>query len=318
MELLINIILFLLGLIILMLGANWLIQSSVKLANLLRLTPFFIALIFIAIGTSAPEAGVSIIAAIKNQKGIALGNIIGSNIANIGFVLGLCGLFKSIKIQKHIFKSELPVFVITPVLLLVFSLDLKIGRYEGIVFIIIFLLFFYLSYRKQNHFFNEEELSTFKFSFIFKKINSKLLIFLLALLFVLFIVYGANLMVKAGIKIAYQFNISGLIIGITAFAFGTSLPELITSLSAMFKKVPSISSGNIIGSNIINILLILGVVALIHPIKLSAHVLKFELFLIFLSSLLFIFMRTKYVLSRIESAILFICYIVFLALLKFV
>ena len=143
MELLINGLVLICGLIILVLSADWLIQASVKLSILFRLAPLFIRLVVVAFGTSAPEAGVGIVAAIKGVKQIALGNIIGSNIANVGLILGLCALVFPLHVRdKHIFRRELPIMILSVLLLYGLSLDLVIGRLDGLIFIICLLVFY--------------------------------------------------------------------------------------------------------------------------------------------------------------------------------
>jgi cation:H+ antiporter len=313
----INISVFLMGLFLLIFGANILIQSSAKLALLLKLTPLFIGLTIIAIGTSAPESAVGIVATIKKSQGIALGTIIGSNIANIGLVLGISGLIKPLRISKRLFKIELPFFLLSSFFLFLFCFDLEISSLEGaflLFFLFIFYLLTYISSKKEPEIANE--LVNMKFIKFFKKINSKILLFFSCIISLVLVVEGANLMVKSGINLAHILGISTWIIGITVFAIGTSLPELATSLSAIFKKVPSISIGNVIGSNIFNILFVLGLISVIRPISLQKSNLKFEIpAMLFFTMLVSLFMKTKKTLSRKESFILLLSYILFLILL---
>jgi len=310
-----NILLFLAGLFLLVASSDWLIQSSVKLSILFRLTPLFIGLVVVAFGTSAPEAGIGIIAAIRGQKEIALGNIVGSNISNIGLILGLCAIILPLKVNKNIFKRELPIMVFSCLLLYALSLDLIISRLDGIILIIFFIIFLFISYRGARKSFDHDEVDDFKFRGIFQRINSRLIVTLITMLSLVGIVFGADLMVKGGARLAEIFGISPWVIGITIFAVGTSLPELVASLTASLKKVPSISVGNIVGSNIFNILFVLGVVSIIRPISLSAGVLKFELLvMIAFSLILFTVMRTRYTISRREGLIMFAGYIIFVIL----
>jgi cation:H+ antiporter len=316
MIFLIPIFLFLFGFFLLIVSADSLIHSSVKLAFILRLTPLFIGLVLVAFGTSAPEAGVGIVAAIKNQKDIALGNIVGSNIANIGLILGLCALFKPLGVNKSIFKRELPVLLFSVILLYVLSSDLLLSRLDGIVFIVFFIIFCFISYRGAKKTFDRGEIEGFKLKKLFQRINSHFVIFILAVISLLGVIYGANLMVKGGVSLAKMFGISPWLIGITVFAVGTSLPELAASLSASFKRVPSISVGNIVGSNIFNILFVLGIVSLIRPITIESSILRFEFPILFLFSiLLFTVMKTEYKITRMEGLGLFIGYLIFLVLL---
>ena len=195
-EIIFNIFLFLLGLFLLIYSADWLIQVSVRLSLLLRLTPLFIGLIIIAFGTSAPELGVGIAAAAKNQSIIALGDVIGSNIANIGLILGICLLIRSIKINKKIFKNEFPVMVGSVVLIYILSKDFILSRWDGVIFLIVFFSFCIFSYKKARRDFNSEELAGIRINKYLQKIESKSLLFPLIFLFLVGLIWGASLMVK--------------------------------------------------------------------------------------------------------------------------
>lgn len=304
------------GLFLLVLGAGWLIQSSLKFAYIFKLTPLFIGLILIAFGTSCPEAAVGIIAVIKNQKGIALGNIVGSFVANIGLILGLCSLLMPLDIDRNLFKRELPIMSLSVILLYILSLDLVLGRLDGLIFLIFFIIFCFLSYKKAKTPSSQKELNDFKFKKIFRRVNSRFIILLLFISSLTLVILGANLMVKSGVVLAKIFGISSWVIGITVFAIGTSLPELAASLAASFKKIPSISVGNIVGSNIFNILFVLGVVSLIRPINIEPSVLGFEFPVLFLFSILFFMaIKTGYKITRGEGLVMLVGYIGFVFLL---
>ncbi|RKY45852.1 MAG: sodium:calcium antiporter [Candidatus Omnitrophota bacterium] len=308
--------LLVLGLFLLIISSQWLIRSSVKLATLLRITPLFIGMVIVAFGTSTPEAGVGIVAAFKGEKAIALGNIVGSNIANIGLILGLTSLLRPLGVKKSIFKRELPIMLICTFLLYIMSLDLLISRLDGLIFLGLFLVFFLISYKGGKKDYDFKELQDFSFQGFLKNTTSLLVVGSVCMMSLVGVAVGANLMVKGGVGLAKIFGVSPWIIAITVFAVGTSLPELAASLVASFKKMPSISVGNIIGSNIFNILFILGTVALIRPIKIEQSYLRFEyLFLIFITILLIVFMKTKYRISRWEGFLLFLLYIFFVLLI---
>jgi len=316
MEILLNSLVFLFGLTILVLSSDWLIQSSVKLSVLFRLTPLFVGLILVAFGTSTPEAGVGIVAAIKDHKEIALGNVVGSNICNIALVLGLCAAIRPLKVSKSIFKRELPFMLFSTILLYLASRDLLIGRVDGLIFIGCFFGFLFSSYKGAKKSFASEEVEGFKFKGLFKKLNSRTAIFGLALLSISGVIIGAKFMVDSGVRLANIFGVRPWLIAITVFALGTSLPELVASLTAALKKLPSISIGNIVGSNIFNILFVLGIVAMIRPINVDPAMLKLEFLLLLLFSFgLFTVMRTGYRISRWEGLLLFLGYIGFIFLL---
>lgn len=316
MEITVSIVLFILGLTLLIIGSNWLIQSSVKLSFLLKLTPLFIGAVLIAFGTSAPEAGVGIMAALRNQKGIALSNIIGSNIANIGLILGLCALLRPLKVDKGIFQREMPFLFLSVILFYFLSRDLVISRFDGIIFIATFIIFCCTSFYGSKGSFDADGVKGFKLNNFLNKLTAYPGVLLIILLSLAGIVFGADLMVRGGVVLAKELGLTPWFIGITIFALGTSLPELATSLTASFKKVPSISVGNIVGSNICNILLILGVVALIQPIDLDSSILRFEVpALAFFTLILFTVMRIRYRISRMEGLAMVLGYLGFLVVL---
>lgn len=313
-ELILNLIIFSIGLLFLFLASDWLIQSSVRMAYILRIAPLLIGLIFIAFGTSAPEAAVSIIASAKNQGAIALGDIVGSSIANIGLVLSVCALFRPVRVDRKIFRREIPLVIFAAITLYIFCLDLQITRLEGLLFLMCFTMFCVFAcndpYFRQE---TREEIKDFKFKKLIRKIKHKRIIFLIFFASLVFVILGANVMVKSGITIAKIFKISPWVIGLTLFAIGTSLPEMAVTWTAFFQRVPSISIGNIIGSDIFNILLVLGVASLVRPITIDPSILKFELPVMILFILtLSLFMRTGYTLKRLEGGILFIAYVFFM------
>jgi len=312
-----NVLLLLAGLFLLVFAADWLIHACVKLSYILRLTPLFIGIIFIAFGTSAPEAGVGVIAALRNQSIISFGNVLGSNIANIALVIGLCAMLTPIDIvNKNIFRKEMLMMILAVVLLFILSIDLVISRADGVIFILSFIAFCVISYKGAREFYDADEVKDFKLKKQLHNMHSPPVVILIVCASIAGIIVGADLMVRGGVNLAKIFNISPWLIGITVFAIGTSLPELATSLTASAKKVHSISVGNIIGSNIFNILFVLGIVALIQPIVLQASILKFELpILLIFNIALLIVMKTAYKVTRLEGLALFLGYIAFIVLL---
>ncbi len=316
MEIFFPIITFLIGLSLLILGANWFIQSSVKFAHLLRLSSVFIGLILVAFGTSAPEAGVGILAAVKNESAIALGNIVGSNIANIGLILGLCALFVNLPVERSLLRRETPFMLTVTGLLYLFIADHLIQRWEGMVFILLFIGFCYVSWRAARTAVLGEDIAHFQFSRPIQALRSRGLISLVLIGSLGLIGWGSHLMVESGVTIARMIGISPWIIGMTMFAVGTSLPELAASLTASFKKVPNISVGNIVGSNIFNIIFVLGIVSVINPLRIDPAIMRFEMpALVFFSILLFTVMKTKDKITRNEGVLLLGFYVSFIALL---
>ena len=309
-----NIILCIFGLVLLIISADWLINSSVKLSFLYRLTPLFIGAVVVAFGTSAPEAGVGIMAAVRNEKAIALGNVVGSNIANIGLVLGICSLLKPLSVNnKDIFRRELPVLILSGLLLYGLSWDLVISRIDGLILLIVFSIFCVFSYIQAKKKEVDQELEGFKFKNVIQKTNSTGKVIAIILLSIIGVVVGADCMVRGGSSLAVILGVSPWIIAITVFAIGTSLPELAASFAAVFKKAPTISVGNVIGSNIFNILFVLGVVSLIRPISLPQSLLYFEFpVMIVFSLILFTVLKTAYRITRWEGLLMVCGYITFL------
>ncbi|MBD3246725.1 MAG: calcium/sodium antiporter [Candidatus Omnitrophica bacterium] len=313
MDILLAGVLFLAGLLVLMFSADWLIQSGVKFAFLLRLSPLFIGLVLVAFGTSCPEAGVGVMAAIRDQKGIALGNVIGSNVANIGLILGLCSIFYPLPVQRSMWRREVPVMLASVVLLYGLSIDGMISRLDGCLLLAVFVLFLILSLRSSRSHSLEDELREFRLKKIFDSIRSRTAAGVVMVISIAGVVLGADLMVRGGTTLAELFGVRPWVIGITVFAVGTSLPELGASLAASVRKVPGIGLGNVVGSNIFNILFVLGLVALIRPIPVPRTLLGFEYpMLIVFTLVLALFMRSHYRITRMEGVVFLAGYAAFL------
>ncbi|UCD84357.1 MAG: calcium/sodium antiporter [Deltaproteobacteria bacterium] len=308
-----NIILFLLGVLILYLGAEWLVKGSVRMARLLGITPLIIGLTVVGFGTSSPELVVSMSAALKKVDDIALGNIIGSNIANIGLVLGLSALISPLKINPDILKRELPIMLLVSLVIYWMSLDLRISFIEGAFLFAGIICFNALSYYSAKSGAGSAKITDIESLKV--EGTRKKQAFLIAL-GLAGIVGGAQLMVRSAIFVARELGISELVIGLTVVALGTSLPELAASMVAAFRKESDISIGNVIGSNIFNILMVIGIVAMISPLKVSSETLKLEFPVMIIFGLaLYPIMKTGLTISRIEGAILTAGYLGFVGYL---
>ncbi|MFA7115099.1 MAG: sodium:calcium antiporter [Candidatus Omnitrophota bacterium] len=303
-------VIFILGLILLIKSSDLLVDSCVGLSFLLKLSPLFIGLILVAFGTSAPEAGVTITAVLTGEKSIALGNIIGSNIVNIGLVIGLCGLFFPTPIEKKILDREVPFLLFATLFFGFLGLDGELSRLDGIFMLFFLLIFIVLSLRSAKHNMAEPEIAMLPF---FKKIKSGWVMTGFIFIFLAGIILGANLMVRSGIIIARLLGIKPWIIGITVFAIGTSLPEFAASLNASFKRVHALSIGNVIGSNIFNILFVLGLASFIKPIDIPDTIICFEFPVLLLFTIIFsVIMYTGRMITRLESGFLVFMYAVFM------
>lgn len=259
-----NFILIVSGLILLVLGGNWLLKSAIGLSLKFNISKIIVGLTIVSFATSAPEMIVSVKAALSGFSDIALGNVIGSNIANIGLVLGVVLLINAINLDTTFLRLDWPVTMVTTILLFIFLvIDGVLSRTEGVVFIVILILYIlYLikintKIETEADFKNEQKISgnlSFKMIFMFLVLGG----------FGLWL--GSELLVNGAVNLANNFGVSERVIAITVVSIGTSIPELASSIIAAVKKESSISIGNIIGSNIFNILSVLGITSIIHPI----------------------------------------------------
>jgi len=312
------VILLLLGLILLFIGAEGLIRGSSALALRFGISPLVVGLTVVAFGTSSPELVVSINSSLEGNGGIALGNIIGSNICNIALILGTSALIKPLIVQAQVVKREIPIMIAVSILLFILSLNNEISRLEGLIFfagiIVYIIISIYLSKKEKNSEVKKE------FEENITKQGGKLwksVVFVIAGLGLLAV--GAKIFVDGAVAAAERMGVSQVVIGLTIVAIGTSLPELITSVVAAFKNEADIAIGNIVGSNVFNILSILGVTAIINPVSTSdAGLIDFSLMLL-TAILLLPLSWSGYKLSRWEGGFFFAGYVIYmLYLLKVV
>lgn len=309
-----NFILIVSGLILLVLGGNWLLKSAIGLSLKFNISKIIVGLTIVSFATSAPEMIVSVKAALSGFSDIALGNIIGSNIANIGLVLGVVLLINAINLDTTFLRLDWPVTMVTTILLFIFLvIDGVLSRTEGVVFIVILILYIlYLikintKIETEADFKNEQKISgnlSFKMIFIFLVFGG------------LGLWLGSELLVNGAVNLANNFGVSERVIAITVVSIGTSIPELASSIIAAVKKESSISIGNIIGSNIFNILSVLGITSIIHPIEnIDVRILESDIYwmLAFVFILLpLLFLPKRFSLSFKEGVVLILMYIVFI------
>ncbi len=253
------------GLVLLVKGADWFVNGASELAARFGLSQLFIGLTVVAMGTSMPEAAVSISAVIKGNADITIGNVVGSNILNILIILGLSAVITPLLVKKSTIRYELPFLTGVSILLIIQSIDGRIGLADGIVQTILFSL--YIAYlfvsERKNCTEDEPETANPKNKKIWQ-------IILLCILGLAATVAGSSISVDAACEIASILGMSERFIGLTIVALGTSLPELVTSATAARKGKADIAIGNIVGSNIFNILFVVGISALIHPVTFAA------------------------------------------------
>ncbi len=307
MNFLINLVLLVVGFVLLIKGADYFVEGASKIADKLGIPQLVIGLTIVAFGTSAPEAAISISSAIKGNTGIAIGNIIGSNIMNILLILGITSCITVLKVAKSTVYYEIPfVIFITTVLVVIGGTQGKLGFISGIILWALFILFFvYLIKMAKSG--KSEGIVEEGEAYDGKKDSMIKLIFI-TLAGMAAIVIGSDLTVDGATEIAKILGISDRIIGLTIVAFGTSLPELITSVTAGIKGKADIAIGNIVGSNIFNILFVLGTTSLIKSVPYSMNFVIDGIVAIAAAVLLFLGVVRKKQLGRMAGIIMLIAY----------
>jgi len=256
-----DVLFIVLGLALLVLGGNWLLKSAVGLSLKLNISKIVIGLTVVSFATSAPELIVSVKSALDGFSDIALGNVVGSNIANIGLVLGAVLLINAVNVERSFYITDWPMKILASFLLFGFLvLNKGISRVEGVVFLLLLVVFVV-------YIINKNKQITIDIPSETEKIMSNYLIILFMFSGGFALWAGSELLVKGAVNLAENFGVSQRIIAITVVSVGTSIPELATSIIAAIKKEADISIGNIIGSNIFNILCVLGITAIIKPIE---------------------------------------------------
>jgi cation:H+ antiporter len=302
------------GLAILVAGAEILVRGSVGTALRFGLTPLLIGLTIVAFGTSAPELVVSIQAAYSGSDDIALGNIIGSNISNIALILGVAALIQPLKVQASIIRKDVPILLGTSLLMVFFLHDGVISQLEGIFFFTGVVVFTVASIRMSKSETAKEVIVEFE-EVIPKKQLPLWLNLIMIVVGLVLLVFGAQWLVSGAIEIATSIGMSQAVVGLTIVAIGTSLPELATSVVAASKKEGDIAIGNVVGSNIFNILCILGITAMILPVSQGGITTVDILLMLGLTLFLLPILRSGYIVSRIEGGVLLTIYIVYTAYL---
>ena len=258
MEIFLQIILLFVGFAMLIKGADWFVDGSSGIATKFKIPQLVIGLTIVAMGTSAPEAAVSIAAALKGNADITIGNIVGSNILNILIILGVSALITPLAVAKSTIKVEIPFMIAVTLLLLWMGYNGTVSLLEGIILLVVFLVYLgYLFLLAKNDKNKDEE--TVNDVSVWKSL-------MWTVIGLVLIVYGSNVTVDAATKIAQIVGLSERFIGLTIVALGTSLPELFTSVSAARKGNADIAIGNIVGSNIFNILFVIGISSVIVPV----------------------------------------------------
>lgn len=310
-------VLFILGFVLLIYGANWLVDGASSIARKYRIPNIVIGLTIVALGTSSPELVVNLIASFKGSADVAMGNVLGSNIANIFLILGVSAMIYPIAVNNNTQWKEVPLAILAAIVIGVLANDTffdgipvsMIYRSDGIVLVAFFILFMYYAFSISKHNGPPEEVQI--------KDRPQWLSVIMILAGIGGLVLGGKWIVDGAVVIAANLGMSEALISLTIVAVGTSLPELATCVVAAYKKNPGIVVGNVIGSNIFNIFFVLGVSAVIKPLPYNLS-LNFDVLVGILASLmLFVFLMfpVRRVLERWQGAVLTLFYVAYILLL---
>lgn len=311
------VIVLVVGFVLLVKGADFFVEGASSVAKMLKVPSLIIGMTIVAMGTSLPETSVSIAASINNQNTLAVSNVVGSNIFNLMVVLGVCAVMCELQVSKDVLKRDYPFSVICAILLLVAGyIGMTLGRVDGIIFLVIFVGFLFvliksaMDARKRGEISEKEremneEISEMKEQPVWKSI--------------LYIVggataikYGGDWVVDSASTIATSFGISATLVGLTICSVGTSLPELVTSIVAARKNELDMAIGNVVGSNVFNILMVLGIAASVSPIAfLTENVIDIIILLVF-SLITWLFCVTKKRIGRMEGITMLALYGIYL------
>ena len=302
MNILINILLLAAGFLMLIKGADLFVDGSSGIASKFGISQLVIGLTIVAMGTSSPEAAVSIAAAINGNADITIGNIVGSNILNIFIILGISSIITTLAVAKSTMKYETPFMIAITLLLLLLGLDGEIGTIDGIILLAAFAVYMVYLFRIAKN--NKDEAAEDSSQ---KQLSVAKAIFFTVIGLAL-IVFGSNITVDAASALATAFGLSERFIGLTIVALGTSLPELFTSVSAARKGNADIAIGNIVGSNIFNILFVVGVSALIVPVPFAKNFIFDTVVAIIAAVLLLICCLKTKSLKRWAGILMLVCY----------
>lgn len=313
--------LLILGLILLVVSADWLVKGAARLASVFGISPLVIGLTVVAFGTSAPELAVSVMSAFKGQTDLALGNVVGSNIFNVLFILGLAAMVTPLIVAQQLVRLDVPVMIVVSVMVLVLGYDGSIGRLDGLLFFaggVGYTVFLIRQSRRES---NEAVKLEYEKEFGLDEKKSTVLWDIgLVVVGVGGLVLGSKFLVDGAVEIAKYFGVSELIIGLTIVSVGTSLPEVATSVVAAYRGERDIAVGNVVGSNIFNILSVLGLSSIIapHGINVAASALAFDIpVMIAIAVVCLPIFFAGYQITRFNGAVFFIFYILYVVYLIF-
>ena len=299
---------FFLGLTLLFFGGDFLIRSIKNLSYYFKVKPLFLSIVLLGIGTSAPEWFVTVLSSLEDFSDLALGNVVGSNISNIGLILGFFGLFHVSSFSKSLVKFDLPILIFSFVVVMIFSVGGFISRLESLFLILVFVVYIFLLIKNRkledrsvSHAASKDSLS----------LSLALIVSGFACLFI-----GSYLTVHSVVELGNQWGLSERFIGIFILSVGTSLPELSVSLQALFRKQEEVALGNIVGSNLFNTLFVLGSAGILSTIEVSPSFLQLDYWMMLgLALLIWLGLIIFQSIPRLLSVFILVIYIVYIAFL---
>ena len=300
------------GFILLASGAEVMLRGAIGIAERLRISKLLVGMTIVAFGTSSPEFLVSLKAALSGSSALAIGNLVGSNISNILLVTGVAALLMPIVVKKGDLKQDGWMLLVGTVLFLILAFRLKIDLLAGCVLLFYFVGFLFYSYFREKYRSGSIEDTKEQIAKVSQYHLMKLCVYLI--LGFGGLIYGAQLLVEGGVEIAREFSVSEAVIGLTVIALGTSLPELAATVVAAIRKHSDVALGNIVGSNIFNIVGIVGVVSIITPLSIPARVINFDGWIMFVATLFLMpYMIGRYTrMGRSHALIMLLGYLIYI------
>ena len=298
-----------LSLALLYYGGDFLVTGSINISKRFKISPFFIGAVIIGFGTSAPEFAVSIMASLQGSGDLALANIVGSNITNVGLVLGATALMAPLTIEPRQFNKETPALIISTIIICVFAWNNYLSRLEGFAMIILLFIYLLKSFKSNEYIsdYIEDEPSLID-------TNRPAFQIILIISGMVILIIGANLIVQGATNIARYIGISEWFIGVSIVALGTSLPEIVSSVIAAKRGHGDMAIGNVFGSNIFNILMVIGVASSIHPLTINEYIHADLIYTTVLTFLLLFLIGIRHNIKKRDGIILILCYAAYIGL----
>ena len=307
-------LILIIGFALLIKGADVFVEGASSIAKKFNVPSMIIGLTIVAMGTSAPEAAVSVTSSLAGQNDMSVANVVGSNFFNVLVVLGVSSIIAKLPVQEETIKKDTPFLILVSILLLVFGINLKLGRIEGLALLGLFTYFLVNTIKSAKKATEDDSLETGETAIAIEtQTSSEISLPKTILVSLVGIVLGGDMVVNSATSIATSLGMSANLVGLTIVAVGTSLPEFVTSIVAIKKGETEIAIGNVIGSNLFNILLVLGLAAVINPISMSMLAFIDIIFMVLITLLLYMFMKKRNSLVKSQGIILVALYIAYMS-----